>query len=85
MKRVWAVDDPPTPRDALARYGGAWSADSSTHTALSELVASLRIAVDEIDALKAELLQKEQQLAEARAFISTIIDAPKDYPAEEGM
>ncbi len=27
----------------------------------------------------------EAQLAEARAFISTIIDAPNDYPAEQGM
>ena len=34
--------------------------------------------LDERDALRAEL-------AEARAFISTVIDAPKDYPAEEGM
>lgn len=27
----------------------------------------------------------QRELAEARAFISTIVDAPKDYPAEEGM
>ena len=27
----------------------------------------------------------QRELAEARAFISTVIDAPKDYPAEEGM
>ena len=27
----------------------------------------------------------QRELAEARAYISTIIDAPKDYPAEEGM
>lgn len=72
---IWAVDDPPTPRDALAKYGGAWSADSSTHTAVSELVASLRLAVAEIDTL-------QRELAEARAFISSVIDAPKDYPAE---
>lgn len=34
--------------------------------------------MDERDTMRGEL-------AEARAFISTIIDAPKDYPAEEGM
>ena len=75
---IWAVDNPPSPRDALAKYGGSWSADSSTHTAVRELVASLRFAVNNIDHL-------QRELAEARAFISTIIDAPKDYPAEEGM
>ena len=32
--------------------------------------------MDEMDAIRREL-------AEARAYISTIIDAPKDYPAEE--
>ena len=31
---------------------------------------------DERDTMRAEL-------AEARAYISTVIDAPKDYPAEE--
>ena len=32
--------------------------------------------MDEMDAIRREL-------AEARAYISTIIDGPKDYPAEE--
>ena len=32
-----------------------------------------------------EIDRLQRELAEARAFISTIIDAPKDYPAEEGM
>ena len=40
--------------------------------------AELLRRLDERDTLRAEL-------AEARAFISTIIDGPKDYPAEEGM
>ena len=34
--------------------------------------------MDERDTMRGEL-------AEARAYISTVIDAPKDYPAEEGM
>ena len=41
------------------------------------------LAVAEIIAAEIDRLQRE--LAEARAYISTIIDAPKDYPAEEGM
>jgi len=36
-------------------------------------------------AIAAEIDRLQRELAEARAFISTIIDAPKDYPAEEGM
>ena len=66
---IWAVDDPPTPRDALAKYGGTWCADSSTHIAVNELVASLRLAVDDNDRL-------QRELAEARAYISAVIDAP---------
>ena len=34
--------------------------------------------MDERDTMRGEL-------AEARAFISAVIDAPKDYPAEERM
>ena len=34
--------------------------------------------MDERDTMRGEL-------AEARAFISAVIDAPKDYPAEKGM
>lgn len=46
----------------------------------------------ELDTLRAELTEAlaeniafRDELNAARAFISTIIDAPKDYPAEEGM
>ena len=39
----------------------------------------------EIDGLHATIDRLQRELAEARAYISTIIDAPKDYPAEEGM
>ena len=35
--------------------------------------------------IAAEIDRLQRELAEARAYISTIIDAPKDYPAEEGM
>ena len=41
--------------------------------------------LDERDTMRADIDRLQRDLAEARAFISTIIDAPKDYPAEEGM
>ena len=96
MGNAWAVDNVPTPRDALARYSGAWSADSSKQTALNELVASLRLAVDELDAkdeqnafllasaeaAQAQLAECRAELATARAFVSSVVDAPGDYPAE---
>ena len=33
--------------------------------------------------IAAEIDRLQRELAEARAYISTVIDAPKDYPAEE--
>jgi len=45
--------------------------------------------VDGIDAaakiISYDIDRLQRELAEARAFISAVIDAPKDYPAEEGM
>lgn len=36
----------------------------------------------EKDAREAKIDRLQRELAEARAYISTIIDAPEDYPAE---
>lgn len=81
MGSNWAVDNVPTPRDALAKYGGAWSADSSTHTAVSELVASLRLAVDEIDGLRADLHNAGQRNVDMAASAPTWINATVLLPA----
>ena len=35
-----------------------------------------------VEAGRATIDRLQRELAEARAYISTIIDAPKDYPAE---
>ena len=36
-----------------------------------------------VEAGRATIDRLQRELAEARAYISTVIDAPKDYPAEE--
>lgn len=45
----------------------------------------LKVARFEVELLRRmdERDEMRRELAEARAYISTIIDAPKDYPAEE--
>ena len=56
----------------------AWCADSVSWNVAHDLWEAAKKGNAEIDRL-------QRELAEARAYISTIIDAPKDYPAEEGM
>ncbi len=63
----------------------------STATRLSQLISksfvwkAAAIIAAEIDSKDATIDALRAELAEARAFISAVIDAPKDYPAEEGM
>ena len=63
----------------------AYSVDFGYNGIMGIPAASVRIFYEVIPHTDsaADIDHLRRELAEARAFISTIIDAPKDYPAEE--
>ena len=63
----------------------AYSVDFGYNGIMGIPAASVRIFYEVIPHTDsaADIDRLQRELAEARAFISTIIDAPKDYPAEE--
>lgn len=78
MSSVWAVNTPDAPREALAKYRGAWSADSSTQIVLNELIASLGLAVTALDDKDAAL----NDLRERNAFLLTSAETAQAQLAE---